>query len=132
MSARQNVMITTGTMILVIVGMLYSYYGQSISNNNVEEIRRLLLEGRQIGNMRGNATLGAVGEAIQEIKAFDSEISHNLTAHRLVANDTNADLQRLISQFNQTNEEERGKAVDEIINAIGNNTKLLEQILAKD
>ena len=110
--------------------MAMSFYYTSRANETVEEVQRLILEGRQIGNMRGNATLGAVGEAIMEIKTIQTELRDNLTSHRIVTNNTNDQLQELISQFNQTNEVERQKAVATLQEGINNNTILLKRLLS--
>ena len=128
MSARQSVILTSGILIMVVLGIAYSYYAISRATETVEEVQRLILEGRQIGNVRGNITLGAVGTAIEEIKIIVAELRDNLTIHRKVTNDTNAQIKELISKFNQTNEVERQKAVNKILEGIQNNTILLEQL----
>ena len=130
MSDRKQVLLTSGVLILVVLSMAMSFYYTSRANETVEEVQRLILEGRQIGNMRGNATLGAVGEAIMEIKTIQTELRDNLTSHRIVTNNTNDQLQELISQFNQTNEVERQKAVATLQEGINNNTKLLKRLLS--
>ena len=136
MSARTNVYLSVGLMILMLLTIGVGGYFIKRANDAVDETKRLILEGREIGNKRGNQTLGAVGEAIQEIKVIEGELRDNLTAHRIVANNTNErvfELQNqtnsLISNFNETNEVERTKAVQRIIDGINNNTKLLEQLL---
>ena len=115
---------------MVILGMVMNFYTTSKANETIDETKRLILEGREIGNKRGNQTLGAVGQAIQEIKTIEGELRDNLTTHRIVTNDTNSQLKELISQFNQTNEVEREKAVDKILEALNNNTEKLDKLLA--
>ena len=122
---------------MVILGMVMNFYTTSKANETIDETKRLILEGREIGNKRGNQTLGAVGQVIQETKDIESEIRDNLTSHRLVTNDTNIQIKELqnqtntlISQFNQTNEVERTKAVDKILDALNNNTEKLDKLLA--
>ena len=127
MSSRQQVVLTGGVLILVVFGMIFSYYTLSRANQSIEETKRLILEGREIGNKRGNATLGAVAGLLDTIVRTESDILGNLTNHRLVANDTNSDLHMLITQFNKTNEAGRSDAVDEIITAvISNITKVIQ------
>ena len=121
---------TAGVMIMVVLSMAYSWYALSRANDTVTEVQRLILEGREIGNKRGNQTLGAVGEAITEIKVIKEELRDNLTTHRLVTNDTNDQLRELISKFNQTNEVERQKAVATLQEGINNNTRLLERLMS--
>ena len=135
MSSRQGVYISMGVMIMVIIGMSMNFYSISKANDAVNETKQLILEGREIGNKRGNQTLGAVGEAITEIKKVSDEILGNLTSHRLVTNDTNTQVQELQNQtnillegFNETNEVERQKAVNKILEGIQNNTDLLEKL----
>ena len=99
------------------------------ANTAIDEVNRLILEGRQIGNIRGNVTLGAVSEVLEGIEKVEHDILSNLTSHRVVTNQTRDNLNTLISGFNQTNEDGRAEAVNEIINAVNNNTKLLEQLL---
>ena len=129
MSSRQGIYISMGVMIMVILGMVMNFYTTSKANETISEVQRLILEGREIGNKRGNQTLGAVGEAIQEIKTIEGELRDNLTTHRIVTNDTNSQIKELIANFNETNEEERVKAVDKILEGIENNTLLLERLL---
>ena len=102
------------------------------ANTAIDEVNRLILEGRQIGNIRGNVTLGAVSEVLEGIEKVEHDILSNLTSHRVVTNQTRDNLNILISGFNQTNEDGRAHAVNQIIQAVNNNTKLLEQLLAND
>lgn len=129
MSSKQSVLLTSGVLILVIIGMVMNFYTTSRANDTVSEVQRLILEGRQIGNVRGNVTLGAVGEAIQEINQIQTALEQNLTRHRVVTNMTFDKLDGLIAGFNQTNEVERVKAVQRIIDAVNNNTELIKQLL---
>ena len=72
----------------------------------------------------------------QQIAYLKQILRDNLTSHRLVTNDTNTQIKELqnqtnilISQFNKTNEVEREKAVDKILEALNNNTVKLDQLL---
>ena len=120
---KQSIYISLGLAIMIMVSIVFTYTA-------ISEVNRLILEGREIGNKRGNQTLGAVGTAIDEIKIIEGELRDNLTQHRLVANQTNSQVQELIAQFNQTNEEERVKAVDKILEALSNNTEKLDELLS--
>jgi hypothetical protein len=108
--------------------MVMNFYTTSRANDTVSEVQRLILEGRQIVNIRGNVTLGAVGEAIAATQEVEREIRDNLTQHRIVTNQTRDLVLDYIGGFNETNEQERVKAVDTIIQAVNNNTVLLQQI----
>jgi hypothetical protein len=125
MSSRQQIFLTTGVLILVIIGMVMNFYTTSRANDTITEVQRLIIEGRQIGNQRGNATLGAVGEAISEIKAIEFELRDNLTAHRVVTNMTFERLDRVIAAFNNTNEVKRTEAVQEILDSINEIKQML-------
>ena len=136
MSFTPSVYISLGVMIMVIIGFVQGYYTDLRQNTTIDETKRLILEGREIGNKRGNATLGAVGEAIAEINQVSNDILGNLTNHRVVTNDTDQKVETLQNQtndliagFNETNEVERQKAVDKILEGIQNNTELLQQLI---
>lgn len=136
MSSKQSVLLTSGVLILVVIGMVMNFYTTSRANDTITEVQRLILEGREIGNVRGNQTLGAVGEAISEIKEIEGELRDNLTQHRVITNMTFDRLDSVISGFNQTNEVERVKAVDKILDEVeqnrnisAENNRLLEQLL---
>src|SRR5688572_20975455 len=111
------------------------YYTKS-ANDIVEETQRLMLEGRKIANLRGNTTLNAIADVILDFGNVEKNILGNLTDHRLVANFTRDqvlniqnDTQRLITEFNATNEEQRSRAVKDIVIQINNKTsELIDQL----
>ena len=138
MSSKTQVTLQASILIMVLAIGIISITTSFRNSDDIAEQKRLTIEGRQIGNQRGNLTLGAVGMAIHEIKDTERNILSNLTAHRMVTNYTRDDIllplanktNELIIQLNSTNEQGRGKAVQEIIQAVNNNTALLEQLLS--
>ena len=62
--------------------------GIAKNEENIETVKKLMIQGRQGANVRGNDTLGAVGVAISELKNTEKNIIGNLTAHRHVSNAT--------------------------------------------
>ncbi len=139
MSARINIGLTIGVFIIMLISSSISVYYLQSARDQVEETKRLIIEGRQIGNARGNMTLDAVRDVLEGIKTSHDNVLGNLTEHRAVTNDTRDNIiipilnqtQTLIQEFNETNEKGRTAAVDEIITAVENNTKLIEQLLEK-
>src|ERR1044072_8156149 len=138
MSSKTQVTLQASILIMVLAIGIISITTSFRNSDDIAEQKRLTIEGRQIGNMRGNLTLGAVGATIQELKNTEKNILGNLTAHRLVTNFTRDDIllplqnktNELILQLNQTNESGRGKAVEQIIQAVNNNTRLLQELLS--
>jgi hypothetical protein len=117
MSGRFNAGISLSIVGLLTFGLLFLGYitieNEKQSNSNyvaIQEIKKEFelfekrFDDRQIvGNQRANITLN-------EIKEIQNQTSE------------------LIQEFNQTNEVERGKAVQEIIDAVKNNTELIKQL----
>jgi len=144
MSTRLNIGLTIGVLIIMLISSAISVFYTKQSNDAtqraniaIDSVNKLILEGRKIGNQRGNLTLGAVGDAIHELKDTEKNILGNLTDHRMVANYTRDQVltlsnqtNHLISQFNSTNEDGRALAVQEIIQAVNNNTELIKQLLS--
>jgi hypothetical protein len=139
MSARMNIGLTIGVFIIMLISSSISVYYLMSARDQVEETKRLIIEGRQIGNQRGNMTLDVVRDVLEGIRISHDDLLGNLTEHRTVTNDTRDNIiipilnqtNTLIQEFNETNEKGRTAAVDEIITAVQNNTKLIEQLLEK-
>jgi len=123
MSTRLQLGIEFSVLVMVILIGVISITTSFQNSQDIQEQKRLTLEGRQIGNQRGNLTVQLFGNVLSHIDKAVSSIQGNLTDHRLVTNDTRDHIilptmnmtQQLIKAFNATNESERGKAVD-IIN----------------
>lgn len=62
MSSKQQIFLTSGVLVLIVLSIGMSFYYTTRANDQIDETKRLVLEGREIGNIRGNATLGAVGD----------------------------------------------------------------------
>jgi hypothetical protein len=139
MSAKMNIGLTIGVFIIMLVSSSISVYYLMSAKDQVAETKMLIIEGRQIGNQRGNVTLDAVRDVLLGIRHSHDNLLGNLTEHRTVTNDTRDHIiipilnqtNTLIKQLNQTNNEGRNQAVDEIVAAVENNTKLIQQILEK-
>ena len=124
MSARFNLILSFGVLAVMLLTSITTIYftkeGRDQSARNNEDINNM----REANNIRGNIS-----------QAYFDIILKNITQ---IENDTN----NLIRDFNQTNEEERGKAVEQIVqsnnktlDAVQNNTiilKMLEQHIHKE
>ncbi len=76
-------------------------------------------------NIVNNETQKKIVQGVEQIISIVTQEFSNLTQHRIITNLTFDDLKeqqnltkRLISEFNETNEAERGKAVDRIVDRI--------------
>ena len=150
MSGRQVLLLQGGIIVLLLMSIGVGGYFINETKNNVEEARaQSARNNADINNVEkkfdafvdkwdnrikvSNKVTNSTQDKIENAVVY---ILGNLTNHRLVTNMTSAHIQELgnqtavlIRQFNQTNEVERAKAVNEIINAVNNNTKLLQEFL---
>ena len=126
MSAKLQLGVHFTVLIVVILMGVISLTTSFQNSNDIAEQKRLTLEGRQIGNQRGNLTMQLFGTVLTHIDNAVTQIQGNLTDHRIVTNDTRDNYiiplinktQTLIKSFNMTNESGRGKAVEDIINTL--------------
>lgn len=109
MSAKLNVFLSMGLIILMLLTIGVGGYYIKRANDTVDETKKLILIGQEKGNIRANLTLGAVGDVIADLRQTENNILGNLTDHRIVSNETR----------------------DTIIESVNNNNILLEQLLDK-
>ena len=159
MSARLNLSIGIGTLAVMLImsfGNLYfTNQGKEQSEQNardIEYINATLTDFIKDRNIAFNQTFNKINTITQQSNDTFNQILNNQEKNNIRGNITGSYLdgllqtqirneqqilelenktQILISQFNQTNEVERQKAVNAIINAINNNTELLEQHLTE-
>ena len=157
MSARLNLSIGIGTLAVMLImsfGNLYfTNQGKEQSEQNardIEYINATLTDFIKDRNIAFNQTFSKINTVTQKTNDTFNQILDNQEKNNIRGNITGSYLDGLlqtqirneqqiielanqtkilISQFNQTNEVERAKAVNRIIDGINNNTKLLEQLL---
>ena len=129
MSFRTNIFMTSGVMVMIIVLIAYVSFTLSKINDQIEALQLYMEQGRDIGNFRGNATLGATGELISDLKQTEINILGNLTDHRLVANATR---DATFDLLNRTlTSEKYGSLADQRVNNIIGNLSSDHEIIMK-
>ena len=117
-AVNRGTVINTGVALISIIGILYVAY---VANGLDEKFSKFvnMWENRiKVSNIINNGTRDVIKD---EIRNF----AGNLSQHRIVTNATFDEVKlienhtaNLIRSFNSTNEEERGKAVEEIVDTI--------------
>ena len=145
MSARFNLILSFGVLAVMLLTSMTTIYftreGKLQSEQNNQDIEELEKQFNNFVNMWENRikTSNTVNNSTQlKISNAVNDIIGNLSSHREVTNITSAEISKLqnqtsllIKQFNETNEVERAKAVDKILEGIQNNTEILETLQNK-
>ncbi len=133
---RKGTIIQGGIILLIIGGIIYGGYINNEINEKVSEFIIKWENRIKISNMVNNQTQGKIVDGVEEIKYEVKEGFSNLSAHRIITNATFDEIQKqqnltskLISSFNNTNENERGKAVDSILEKVDSLAKALNVTL---
>lgn len=110
--------IDTGIIILLIATIGYVAYSTNLIQTSIDNFVGEWKSRIKVSNIINNGTRDVIRHEIRDF-------AKNLSQHRIVTNHTfdevkeiGNDTKSLIRQLNATNEEERGKAVDRIVNKI--------------
>lgn len=142
MSARLNLSIGIGTLAVMLImsfsNLYFTNQGKEQSEQNardIQHINSILTDFIKDRNIAFNQTFTKIDNVIQQTDNTQSrllnisQLQHQQEAQLLeLAKNQTLILKaqnELINQFNQTNEKERAKAVDRIIDAVNNETRRL-------